>query len=287
MARLEALFIALYPLAALPICLHALSLWWPDGHWLWLGVVLINTPILVLLGWLLVRGPVRGGACLSLATLCAWLGAVVTLLGTLSLGDPRPLAWLYAGLGLLGWCAYLLRLRHDAKGGDARYGPRPGQLLPALALHDLQGRPVSTTALRGAPAVLLFFRGNWSAVCMARVRELMRRRPQLERRGARIVLIGAQPPARTARLARRLDASLWWWSDAELVAARKLGIVDAGGTPPGLELFGHARDTVLPTTLIVDARGEIRYVDFVDDERQRPEPTTFLRVLDTMMPAPR
>lgn len=286
MARLKALFIALYPLAALLICAHALSLWWPDGHWLWLGVMLVNASILVPLGWLLIRGATRTGAHLSLATLCAWLGAALTLLGTLSLGDPRPLAWVYVGLGLLGWCVCLFR--HDPLRSDTRHvGPKPGQPLPPLAFRDLEGRPVSTDALQGAPAVLLFFRGNWSPVCMARVRELMRRRPQLERRGARIVLVSAQPAARTARLARRLDAPLWWWVDPELASARQLRILDPGGTPLGLELFGHPRDTVLPTVLITDARGEIRYVDFVDDERRRPEPTTFLRVLDTMVPVPR
>ena len=44
---------------------------------------------------------------------------------------------------------------------------------------------------------------------------------------------------------------------------------------------------MLPTVLITDARGEIRYVDLADNYRVRPEPSVFLRVLDNMTPVPR
>ncbi|MBF5057492.1 hypothetical protein Y5W_02786 [Alcanivorax sp. 521-1] len=285
MARLKALFIALYPVAALLICLHALGRWWPDGHWLWLGVVLVNAPILALLAWLLGRGPARTSPHLPAVTLCAWLGAAVTLLGTLALGDPRPLAWLYTALGLLGMCAYLFW--YSPMQRDPARGPQPGRLLPPLSFRDLRGRLRSSGDLHGRPAVLLFFRGNWCPICMAQVRELARRRPQLERRGARIVLISAQPGKRTERLARRLGLELEWWLDDDLRAAAALDILDRGGTPLGLELFGYGPDTVLPTVLITDARGEIRYVDLADNYRVRPEPSVFLRVLDNMAPVPR
>lgn len=285
MARLKALFISLYPLVALLICGHALWLWWHYGHWLWFGVVLVNAPILVLLAWLVSRGPARTSSHLPLVTACTWLGAAVTLVGTLSLGDPRPLAWAYTGLGLTGLCAYLFW--YSPLRVDRQSGPRPGQSLPPLTFRDLQGNPVSTAMLRGRPAVILFFRGNWCPLCMAQLRELSRRRPQLERRGARIVLISAQPAVRTRRLARRLGMDLEWWTDEELSAARRLGILDPGGTPLGLELFGYPADTVLPTVLITDTRGEILYVDLSDNYRGRPEPAAFLRVLDNITLAPR
>ena len=75
MARVKALFISLYPFASLFICAHALWLGWQDRHWLWAGPLLVNVPILVLLGWLVSLGPARTSPHLPLATLCAWLGA--------------------------------------------------------------------------------------------------------------------------------------------------------------------------------------------------------------------
>ncbi|ASK34323.1 hypothetical protein CEK62_07990 [Alcanivorax sp. N3-2A] len=285
MARVKALFISLYPLLALLICAHALWLGWRDGHWLWLGVVMVNLPVLMLLGCLVSRGPARIHPWLPAATVTCWAGAACTLLGVLSLGDPRPLAWLYTAIGLAGLCASLfwyhpLRTQHER-------GPRPGQQLPPVVFRELSGAPVSSTSLLGAPAVLLFFRGNWCPVGMAQIRELARRRVQLERRGARIVLISAQPLKRTGRLARRLGLAMEWWVDADLSAARDLNIVDTGGTPLGLELFGHCADTVMPTLIIIDARGEIRYVDRAESHRVQAEPTTFLRVLDSMTLATR
>lgn len=285
MARLKALFISLYPFLALLICGHALWLGWREGHWLWLGVVMVNAPILFLLGLLVSRGPTRVSPYLPLATLCSWVGAAVTLLGTLALGNPCPLAWLYTAAGLLGLCAYLFW--YSPLRGRTEGAPRPGQALPPLDFHDLEGNPVSSTSLLGAPAVLLFFRGNWCPVCMAQIRELCRRQPQLERRGARIVLISALPGKRTGRFARRLGVPLEWWVDADLAAARRLRLLDPGGTPLGLELLGYPTDTVIPTVIITDARGDIRYVDMARNHRIRTEPTTFLRVLDNMTFAPR
>jgi peroxiredoxin len=285
MARLKALFVSLYPVLTLLVCGQALWLAWRDGHWLWLGVAMVNAPVLFLLGWLVSRGQARVGRYLPWATLCCWLGAAVTLLGTLSVGDPYPLAWSYTAIGLLGLCACLFW--YSPWRSQARGGPRPGQALPELHFLDLDGKPVSSTTLLGAPAVLLFIRGHWCPVCMARIRELARRQPQLERRGARIVLISAQSGARTGRFARRLGVPLEWWVDADLDAARQLRILDPGGTPLGLGLLGYPGDTVIPTVIITDARGEIRYVDLADVYRPRSEPITFLRVLDNMTLAPR
>lgn len=285
MARLKALFITLYPLAAALMCGHALWRWWQQGDWLWAGVLLVNAPILLRLAWLVGRGSARGGTQLVLATVCAWFGAAITLLGTLSLGDPRPLAWAYCAAGLVGLCVCLLW--YQPVRAERNDDPRPGQNLPSRALVGLDGEPVSTSSLLGRPAVILFFRGSWCSLCMAQLRELRRRQPQLERRGARLVVISAQPANRAVRLAQRLNLGLEWWVDPQLALARCLGIIDPGGTPLGLGLLGYSADTVLPTVLITDSRGEILYVDQFENARARPEPVAFLRVLDTMTLAPR
>ncbi len=285
MARLKALFITLYPLAAALMCGHALWRWWQQGDWLWAGVLLVNAPILLRLVWLVGHGPARGGRQLVLATVCAWFGAAVLLLGTLSLGDPRPLAWTYGVIGLAGLCVCLLW--YQPARAERGKMPRPGQSLPSQTLLDLDGELVSTASLSGRPAVILFFRGSWCSLCMAQLRELRRRQPQLERRGARLLVISAQPAGRVVRLAQRLNLGLEWWVDPQLALARRLGIIDPGGTPLGLGLLGYSADTVLPTVLITDSRGEILYVDQFENPQARPEPVTFLRVLDSMTLAPR
>lgn len=278
MARCKTLLVSVCPLATLPICAQALWLWWQQGEWLWLGVLMVNAPILLLFVELMSRGPVHSERYLTPVTVCGWAGAAVTLLGTLSLGEPRSLAWASVGLGLAGLCVCLFWCR--TRPGDSGNGLQPGRALPLLTLAQLDGSPVSTASLVGEPAMILFFRGNWCPLCMAQVRELAQRQPQLKRRGARTLVISAQPPQRTRRLARSLTPELEWWVDSDLELARSLGLLELGGTPPGLTLLGHPTDSVRPTMLITDARGEILYVDRCDDARRRPEPATFLRVLD-------
>jgi cytochrome oxidase Cu insertion factor (SCO1/SenC/PrrC family) len=39
--------------------------------------------------------------------------------------------------------------------------PRVGQTAPDFALADQRGQPVTLQALRGAPVVLVFYRGFW------------------------------------------------------------------------------------------------------------------------------
>jgi len=48
----------------------------------------------------------------------------------------------------------------------------------------------------------------------------------------------------------------------------------------GMEIFGYDQDTVMPTVIIVNAEGEILFADQTDNYRMRPEPDTFLRILD-------
>lgn len=47
-----------------------------------------------------------------------------------------------------------------------------------------------------------------------------------------------------------------------------------------LQPAGHEADTVYPTVIITDADNKIIFADLTDNYRIRPEPETFIRVLD-------
>lgn len=285
MKRIRAFLIAMHPLVAAAICCHAFWMAVSQRHWIWLGPLLVNAPTLSLAVWLVRRGRSGCGSQLPVVLLSAWLGSAWTLLGTLSLDDPQPLAWIYTAIGLVGLAACLLwYFPQYRERGD---GPRPGQRLPVLTFQDLRGNAVSSTSLRGAPAVLLFHRGDWCPKSVELLRLLARHRGALGRRGARIVLISADSDARSCRMADRLGVPLERWIDPDLTAARQLQLLDPGGTPLGLELLGHQSDTVDPTVIIIDSLGDIRYVDKAGNSRYRSEPVTFLRVLDSAVPASR
>ena len=62
--------------------------------------------------------------------------------------------------------------------------------------------------------------------------------------------------------------------------AQRLGIEHVGGVPFMMEPLGYGTETVLPTVVIIDPDRTIIFADLTDNYRVRPEPSTFLAVLD-------
>jgi peroxiredoxin len=100
---------------------------------------------------------------------------------------------------------------------------------------------------------------------MGQVREIASRHGELEDRGIRLVLVSPQPAARTRKLATETGLSSAFKVDRGNAAAGELGIADEGG--------------VLPTVIVINARGTILYSDQTDNYRVRPEPDIYLSIL--------
>jgi peroxiredoxin len=160
---------------------------------------------------------------------------------------------------------------------------RNGSLLPELELRTLDGSLFSTTELRGAPAALFFFRGNWCPFCSAQVNEVAAGYRDLADRGVAVAMISPQPEAETRKLAERLGVDLLWLVDDDLSAAWTLGIVDAYGVPAGARGFGV--DTVLPTLVVIDAEGRVLASEQTDSYRLRPDSAAVAEILDRSAPA--
>ena len=69
-------------------------------------------------------------------------------------------------------------------------------------------------------------------------------------------------------------------TDKDNRMAQKLNIDHKYGTPLGMQIFGYKTETVMPTVIIADGSGKIMFVDQTDNYRVRPEPSTFLAILD-------
>ncbi|MEJ2239971.1 MAG: redoxin domain-containing protein [Gemmatimonadales bacterium] len=177
----------------------------------------------------------------------AWVGALVAV---------SPLVAFMASLVLL---------------KRARGGP-----LLELVLRDADGNAVPVSNERHA--LFMFVRGNWCPLCMAQVREIAAQYRELEARGVDLYVITPQPDNHTRALARRFDVPIRFCVDEGGGLARRLGIQHPGGVP--FLIRGYGVDSVLPTVLITDPQRKIIFVDMTDNYRVRPEPATFLAVLD-------
>ena len=155
-----------------------------------------------------------------------------------------------------------------------------GKPLPAFELLGLDGDPLRSADLLGSRALLLFYRGNWCPLCMAQIREVAGQYEEIARRGVKVVLISPQPERKTVALARRFDVDFTFAVDPDSYAARRLGILDEGGLPTGMQLLGYDSDTVLPTVVLVERDGTVLAAGLTDNYRLRPDPIDFLRLLD-------
>ncbi len=245
----------------------------------WVGVVMATATVMVFFGVLFLRTTARTSARLPGVGAVIAVGAVVSWSGLPSAALPAA----YGGAVLLGWFAYV--------SWYSRFGRQPsaalrlGEPLPDFTVYAADGAARHATELVGRPALVLFFRGNWCPLCMAQIREIAAGYRELAARGVQVWLISPQSQGHTRALAGRFDVPFDFLTDADGQAARILDIFDAAGTPAGMEMLGYEAATVLPTAIVLDASGRVILADQTDNYRVRPEPATFLAVLDGRAPS--
>ncbi len=276
----KSLFISLF-ISALALALgHAAWMLWQQPQALeWWAVILATAPSMGFFVWVFSTPVARTSQIM-------WPPLVLTAAGVLLLlvsGSHAALPWIYAlGVGLAGNLLY--QLWYSRFGRKPSAALRVGARLPALNFEDEQGQPVQTTSMQG-PLLLMFYRGNWCPLCMAQIREVAAEYQTLAERGVSTLMISSQSHANTAALARKFDVDFNFLIDPDNQVARELGILAENGTPTGLQALGYDSDTAMPTVVLTDAEQTIIFCDETDNYRIRPEPQTFLRLLDGATPA--
>ena len=183
--------------------------------------------------------------------------------------------WLIAG-AIAAAAAYLFyRSRSGRPVPDAI---RRGRPLPEFSALDEQGNPLRSSDLKGAPAVLIFVRGNWCPFCNRQVRNLTKYYKEINESGARLILLTPKPLETTRRVADFFDVDFEFWLDESLHVARQLGLLLDAGVPGDFE-SEYGRDSVWPTSLVVDAGGTIRHTELSRFIADRPDPEKLLRIV--------
>ncbi|MBW2462063.1 MAG: AhpC/TSA family protein [Deltaproteobacteria bacterium] len=281
MGRVKSVFIGLLPMVMLGQLGLAVARMVRDGPGaMWLAVA---AQAAIVAGFFAVLMAVRrwarvSGAMVWLTVAVGALGAATVVTGLDDVSGDGVLAAGSGGVTFVLWLAYVFwysRLDREESGLL-----RVGQKLPAFDLREVDGTVVSSASFEGRSTLLMFYRGNWCPLCMAQIKEIAAGYRELADRGVEVVLVSPQSESHTESLAARFDAPFRFLVDRDLAAAKGLKIAAPGGTPMGMQLFGYEWDTVLPTVVITDADGTILFADQTDNYRHRPEPETFLRVLD-------
>ena len=145
-----------------------------------------------------------------------------------------------------------------------------GQPLPAFSAADEHGKAVESKDLVGAPAVILFVRGNWCPFCTAQVADLTSHYKEIVDLGSRLIFVTPKPLETTRRVAEFYEVEFDFWLDDELAIAKQLGLLHRHGVPEDYE-DEYGRATVWPMALVVDAEGIIRYSEISQTIADRPD----------------
>jgi len=242
-----------------------------------IGASLGGGIFLLFLVYLFVVGSARTGASLWPVTLAGIAGMLLALPDAAE----NPLHAALAGLGLLGNLLYVFWYSRFGRAENELL--EVGKRLPDFELQTGDGGIISSDEFRKQPSLLMFYRGNWCPLCMAQIKEVAAMYRKMEERGIKIYLISPQSHAQTSALADRFDVPMNFLVDKGNKAADRLQIKAEGGLPMGLQALGYDSDTVMPTVVMTDNKGEIIFADLTDNYRVRPEPEDFLRIFDEKM----
>jgi len=188
--------------------------------------------------------------------------------------------------------AFATEQRILAAAGNPPSVAEPGRALPDGELLEVGGQPATLAQhLGGNPAVIVFYRGGWCPYCDITLRTYQAQlAPALAERGIGLVAISPQAPDGSLSTKKSKELTFTVLSDPGNQIAGELGILTApsdGARAAQLQLgldltqVNADRTTALPmpTVVIADADGVIRWIDVHLDYTTRAEPGQVLQAL--------
>ncbi len=276
---LKSIFISLFPVIALYFAIDGLFHLSNHGiSYRYIGRLLVAFTIAFFFIKIFIKPIARTDSNLKFYTILIAIGFLISLVsGGIMEND---LNGSLPSIGLFfGWVLYI-KWYSIFKDRKSNTKIRVGQQLPDFDLQDPDKNNVNISKFIGNPSIFLFYRGNWCPLCMAQIKEIASQYKELEKRNVNMVLISPQPHSHTKSLAKKFDVNFNFLIDQGNKAAKQLGILSKNGIPMGFQTLGYDSNTVLPTVIITNNQGQIIFADLTNNYRVRPEPSTFLKILD-------
>ena len=164
--------------------------------------------------------------------------------------------------------------------------------MPDGDLLDVAGQPTTLAAtLRSSPAAVVFYRGGWCPYCNIALRAYQAQLvPALAEHGIPLVAISPQTPDGSLSTRETKELTFTVLSDPGNQIAGQLGILTAPSDGAraaqlqlGLDLTKVNADGTttlpMPTVIIVDSAGVIRWIDVHADYTTRTEPEQVLQAV--------
>lgn len=242
-----------------------------------LGLLVISGSMLTFFASIYISQPARTSKRQLLFSLIIIIGACIILFD--SIINTTNITAFIIGVSFL--CAWMLFVFWQSSLGDrTNLILNVGSLFPKVILENSNREKINTESFLGKPTIYLFYRGNWCALCLGQINEIVEQYRALENKKTNLVFISPQPHHFSEKLAKKHGLDFFFLTDTNNIVAKQLGIEDEAGIPLGFQMLGFPSETVLPTVIVTNKRGEIVYADLTDNYLVRPEPNTFLKILE-------
>ena len=188
--------------------------------------------------------------------------------------------------------AFAAEQRALAAAGEPSGLVQPGTRLPDGELLGVAGQPATLAeTLSGKPAVIVFYRGGWCPYCSIALRTYQAQLvPPLAERGISLIAISPQTPDGSLSTKESKELTFTVLSDPGNQIAGQLGILTAPSDGAraaqlqlGLDLTQVNADGTtglpMPTVVIADADGVIRWIDVHRDYTTGTEPGQVLQAV--------
>jgi len=188
--------------------------------------------------------------------------------------------------------AFAAEQRALAAAGEPSGLVQPGTRLPDGELLGVAGQPATLAeTLSGKPAVIVFYRGGWCPYCSIALRTYQAQLvPPLAERGISLIAISPQAPDGSLSTKEAKELTFTVLSDPGNQIAGQLGILTAPSDGAraaqlqlGLDLTQVNADRTtglpMPTVVIADADGVIRWIDVHRDYTTGTEPGQVLQAV--------
>lgn len=172
----------------------------------------------------------------------------------------------------------------------------PGTTMPDGELLDVDGQATTLAAARdGRPAVVVFYRGAWCPYCNLTLRAYQDQLvPALADAGVALIAVSPQKPDGSLTMQEKHSLTYVVLSDSGNKVAGELGILSPEPTDAAREATaafgvdvaagnGDGTDTVpMPSVVLVDAGGTIRWIDVHSNYATRTEPQAIIDAVGAM-----
>ncbi|MEL6234316.1 MAG: peroxiredoxin family protein [Pseudomonadota bacterium] len=208
------------------------------------------------------------------------LAAVAIFLGVTGAGWAGALVYVPAGLAIL-LGAFFLWLLPQRKLPLGDITVKTGDRMLPFSATTSEGAAFHSDALAGKRVLLKFFRGGWCPYCAAELTAFEDMWDEFAEHGVTLLALSKDTPQDAAAHKARDALRMTLLSDPKLAVIRAYGVehhkafgqnsvpkTTLGGVPIGLAPFSF-RAMAIPTTLLIDEAGIIRWIDQTEDYRLR------------------